>query len=476
MFMPLKKENLEKIHSLSLRVLDKVGIEIGSEKALKILKDAGARVALEKKRAYIPPPVVEKALKNVPSSFTIYGRQKGKKLQFKRGENILFGGSGVPSLIYDAKTGLRQNAKLKDFISIIKLFNGLPNVDLVTDSCTFTDIPAVDRDMVALFHMTVNTQKPFLLHITFTDEENFSRLITMTSFLKESVFAGKQFVIFRISPLISPLKLDEVQLNHLINTAAADIPLCPVSMPQAGMSSPASLAGTVVVMNAEILTLLVISQVVRPGVAFLYAPVPEITNFMTGNILLASPEVLLLNIAANQLAEYYNLPNWATACRTDSKILDIQAGYESSFGVLLMAICGATYVSAISGLLESAFSFSLEKAVIDDEIVGMTKRVLKGIATTPEHYAFELIASVGPGGNFLFEQHTVEYMRKEFFYPEVSELSSWSGWEKKGKSTALKKAREKAEKIIASHSISPLPDDVIKQIRDTFPNVVKDNG
>jgi trimethylamine--corrinoid protein Co-methyltransferase len=475
MFAPLKREDVEKIHYLSLKILNDVGVNVDSKEALAILKNGGARLDSEKKLVFIPADLVEDALREVPSSFTIYGRDDKRKLEFKRGSEILFGGSGVPSLIHDIEDGTRRDAKLKDFISITRLFDGLPNVNLVTDSCTFTDVAGKDRDITALFHLANNTIKPLLLHITFADEADFDHIIRLTDFLRGNVYSGKPFVIFRISPMISPLRLDKVHTNHLIKAARSDIPVCPVSAPQAGISAPVSLAGTLTLMNAEVLVLLVISYLANPNTAFLYGPFPEVTNFMTGDTLIASPEALLLNAAANQLAEFYGLPNWVTVSRTDSKILDIQAGYESSFGVLLISLCGPTYVSAVSGLLESALCLSLEKIVIDDEIVGMAKRIMKGIGTTPDHYAYELIASIGPGGNFLAEEHTVEFMRSDFFSPRVSELSNWNKWVGDGKPNARKKATERAKQIIASHSTPLLPKNISIKIKDLIPNITIDN-
>jgi trimethylamine--corrinoid protein Co-methyltransferase len=475
MYIPLKREDVEKIHTLSVKILNNVGIEVNSKEALSLLKNAGARISSEGKRVYIPSSLVQFALKRAPSSFTIYGREEGTGMEFKRGSEMLFGGSGVPSIISDPEDGTRHDAGLKDFISVTRLFDGLPNVDLVTDSCTFCDVAGRDRDVTALFHLANNTRKPLLLHITFANEEDFDHIIELTNILKTDVFSGNPFVIFRISPMISPLRLEKVHTNHLIKTARADIPVCPVSAPQAGMSAPASLAGTLALMNAEVLALLVITQCANPETAFLYGPFPEVTNFMTGDTLIASPEAILLNAAANQLAEFYNLPNWATVCRTDSKTLDIQTGYESGFGVLLISLCGPTYVSAVSGLLESALSLSLEKIVIDDEIVGMAKRIMKGIGTTPDHYAYELIASLGPGANFLAEEHTVEFMRRDFFSPKVSELSNWNNWIENGKPNAIKKAGERVKQIIASHSTPSLPENLLIQIKNLIPSITIDD-
>jgi trimethylamine--corrinoid protein Co-methyltransferase len=193
-------------------------------------------------------------------------------------------------------------------------------------------------------------------------------------------------------------------------------------------------------------------------------------------MLTGSPELPLLNAAATQLAEHYGLPNWATAGRTESKLLDIQAGYEYSFSVPWVALSGATYISAIGGFLESVCTLSFEKFVIDDEVVEMVKRIQRGIDTDDEHCALDLISSVGSGGNFLGEEHTVQHMRKDFFLPSVGEISNWDEWNKKERPTALERARAKAKDTIAAHSVPPLPDDVVRQIRDVFPDIVIDTA
>ncbi len=474
MFTPLRNEEVERIHRMTLHVLDSTGIEVKSEKALAILKQGGARVVLEKgrHRAHIPAAMVEKALRAVPKSYTIYGRKEDCEARFERGHPPLFGPSGVPFIIYDLETGIRREAGLSDFVSFIKLFDGLPNVDFITPPCTFTDIPEELRDISGFFHLVNNTQKPITMD--FSGEAGFKEVISLIELLKETVFEGKTLTSFGFCPVISPLRLDRIPTEQLIEAVRASIPVDPITMAQPGVSAPASLAGTLIIMNAEILALIVLAQATKPGAPFLYGTIPGMTNFMTGQMLTASPELPLLNAAATQLADYYGLPNWATAGRTESKLLDIQAGYEYSFAVPWVALSGATYISAIGGFLESVCTLSFEKFVIDDEVIGMVKRVLKGINTDDEHCALDLISSIGPSGNFLAEDHTINYMRSDFFSPAVAEISGWDEWNKRERPTALERARQKANDTIASHSTPPLPDSVIREIRDLFPDIVMD--
>ena len=476
MFTPLQHDAVEKIHAMTLHVLEHTGIEVKSENALAILKQGGARVVSHKNRhlVHIPPAMVEKALELIPKSYVIYGRQKGCEARFERGNPPLFGPSGVPFMIYDLESGVRREAGLSDFVALVRLLNGLPNVDFVTAPCTFTDLPEEIRDLSGFFHLVTNTQKPFSMD--FSGEAGFKEVISLVELLKETVFGSKMFTSFGFCPVISPLRFDKLPTDQLIETVRAGIPVGPITMAQPGVSAPASLAGTLIIMNAEILGLIVLAQAAKPGAPFLYGTIPGMTNFMTGQMLTASPELPLLNAGATQLAEYYGLPNWATAGRTESKLPDIQAGYEYSFSVPWVALSGATYISAIGGFLESVCTLSFEKFVIDDEVVGMVKRVLTGIDADDDHCAADLISSVGPGGTFLAEDHTIRHMRTDFFLPSVGEISNWDEWNKKERPTALEKARQKAKDTIASHSVPPLPDAVMQQIRDIFPDMVIDTA
>lgn len=472
MLTTLKGEEVEKIHAMSLEILDDVGIEVNDEKTLAILKERGGRVGPETNRVHIPPAMVENALKSAPKSFVLYGREEDRLLKFERGNLPLFGPSGYPFNVLDIETGEKREITLKDLTLFVKLLDGLPNVDFVSRLVTFTDTPKETQEISAFFHLVNNTRKP--VYIPFSAEVNFKEVMSMINFLKETVYKGRTFVAIGGCPIISPLRIDETCIHHLIEAARAGIPVCPKPMPQVGVSAPATLAGGLIIMNCEILALLVLSQVVKAGAPFIYGTIFGMTNFRTGEMLFASPEHPLLNIAATQLAEYYGLPNWASAGRTESKMLDIQSGYEHSFSVPLVALAGATFISSLCGLMSSGTAVSFEQLVIDDEIAGMTRRVLKGIEIDSEHCALDLVKSLGPGGNFLAEHHTIQHMRKDFFFPSVADISGWAEWERKGRPTALQRAKERAKKIIASHSTPPLPQDVCRQIRDAFPNVIMD--
>jgi len=183
------------------------------------------------------------------------------------------------------------------------------------------------------------------------------------------------------------------------------------------------------------------------------------------SFLCGAVELGVLNIAAAQLAHYYNIPFYAWAGLTESKIPDVQAGYEKATGALLVGLAGANYIHNAAGMLESTTTVAYEQYIIDNEIIGMVMRALKGIEVNEETLALEVIDKVGPGGNFLAEPHTVAHMRSEFFFPSLSDRSNREKWLAEGGKDARQRAKEIAINILATHKPLAIPGEVDKEIR-----------
>ena len=175
-------------------------------------------------------------------------------------------------------------------------------------------------------------------------------------------------------------------------------------------------------------------------------------------------EMGLLNAGSAQLAQYWHLPFYATGGMSDSKIPDIQSGYERALNLLPVALAGANYIHDAAGLLEFALTVGYEQYVIDNEIIGMVMRALKGIEVSEDTLALDIIDKVGPGGNFLAEEHTVSHMRSEFFFPKVSDRSKREKWFSEGGKDARERAKEMAKDILAKHKPLPIPLEVRERI------------
>jgi trimethylamine--corrinoid protein Co-methyltransferase len=237
----------------------------------------------------------------------------------------------------------------------------------------------------------------------------------------------------------------------------------------AGSTSPITMAGTLAQIHAEQLAGITICQLTNPGAPLLYGGIPGMANLRTMGYLGGAVECGMMNAAIHQLAHYIKVPNYNSSGLTDSKISDAQAGWEKAMTTLLAAMGGSNYIHHAAGMLESMIAVAYEQYVIDDEIIGMSCRVLKGIDVDPEHLALEVIASVGPGGNFMTSPHTLEHMRDEYFNGNgVADRKSRQKWEKEGSSDARDRARKKAKEILATHQPEMIPPEIDAQIRKRF--------
>jgi trimethylamine--corrinoid protein Co-methyltransferase len=180
-------------------------------------------------------------------------------------------------------------------------------------------------------------------------------------------------------------------------------------------------------------------------------------------------EAGLMNAAAVQLANHINVPIYSDAGVTESKLPDIQAGYEKAANIIQVALAGGNYIHHAAGMLEFMTTVAYEQYVLDNDIIGMAMRALQGIDVNEETLALDIIERVGPGGNFLAQKHTVKYGRSsEFFIPEVADRNQRDKWEEKGGLDARERARQRAREILAKPQPNLIPEDVDKAIRERF--------
>jgi trimethylamine--corrinoid protein Co-methyltransferase len=284
----------------------------------------------------------------------------------------------------------------------------------------------------------------------------------------EDKLREKPFVSVITNP-VSPLTTEAGTLEILDFCANRGIPVTCAPAPIAGATSPATLAGTLSQLHAEALAGVALVQVLAPGARVLYGSVPTIMDLRRMDFTMGSVEMALMNASAVQLAKLYNLPVYASAGVTDAKRPDIQAGFEKTASCLTVALTGADYIHLAAGMLDSANSISYEQYVIDNEILGMINRILSGIKVDDDTMAFDVIESVGPGGNFVTEDHTVDHMMDEFFYPDLSVRSSFDIWEDTGRPDMLSRANAKVQTIFEEGSDGLLDLDTVAEIKAAFP-------
>ncbi|MFQ6066707.1 MAG: trimethylamine methyltransferase family protein [bacterium] len=466
----LAQKDVERIHDASLKTLEKTGIEVNSRTALQIFKEKGARVNPSKRRVKIPRSMVEDAIDKAPSRVVLCGREEKYDLILEN-KRVYMGTGGTALNVLDLETGEKRASTLEDVKKIAHLVDALENIHFYVLSVYPNDLPREKVDVNRFYAGLSNTTKhimggPYTL-------PGALNVIKMA----EEIAGGKEIlrkrpIISFIILMISPLKIDDTYGEMLIETAKRKIPLAIPTEPQCGTTAPATLAGNLVLFGAETLAGVTLAQLVNPGTPVLCGYVGTIADMRTMGYTSGAVEMGILNAAAAQLAQYWQLPFYATGGTSDSKIPDVQSGYERVLNLLPVALAGANFIHDAAGLIEFALTASYEQYVIDNEIIGMVERALRGIEVNEETLALEVIDRVGPGGNFLAKPHTVAHMRSEFFFPKVSDRSRREQWLEEGGKDARQRAREIAINILATHKPLAIPSDIEAEIRSDAKGII----
>jgi trimethylamine--corrinoid protein Co-methyltransferase len=468
----LSKDEIEEIHARSLRILERVGILVEHEEALKLLKDIGAEVDFNKRIAKIPEHLVNEALKRTPHIVRIYYRD-GKKYIELGGWNTYFSGVPGPYLYIDWKTGEIRNLLSRDLADWAKIIDALSNIHMASYLVP-ADVPEIITDRWEVYVLVKNTSKPITASAyTLDGVPDVAKL--MAAIIGEENVSKKPFLLHPICNA-SPLKWDKRITQIIMDCARYKIPVRLTPMPSAGGTSPVTLAGTLLQANTEVLSGIVISQFTKPGAPIVYAGSPIILEQRSAIPCPGYIEVALMAAAFSQLAKFYRLPyGYSTLMTSDAKIPDQQAALESAFHALVATLSGVNIVLGAGGLLY-ALGVSPVKLVIDDDIAGSALRFAKGIHIDVETLADWLIEEVGPGGHFLKYKHTREWARKEYYIPKLLDKFSVHAWKEKGSKMLGVVAKEYVEKILREHVVEPLPPDIEKELDKTMLEIAKKYG
>jgi len=456
----LSESEIEAIHDASLRVLEKTGIKVLSKPALDILKKAGAKVDYETNHATLHRNLVEEALKMAPKTIKYGARNPRYDFVLNRQESH-FCATGGPPFMVDWETGKRRYSTSEDIAQCARIADYLDHVDLIWPLGAGNDVPAPVRYIVDMYTSLRNSEKHFEGDSTTGKEAQYQIEIAA------AIVGGREEL--RERPIFShvictlpPLCYEKGMTEASIELGRAGIPVAIMPMPTAGGTGPATLAGTMVVNNAEFLGGLVIQEFASPGAPVVYAAAVGTIDFKTGANM-PSPESTLMHLGLNQVARYYDLPSEiGVTGGTTSKVLDTQAGYERA-RTILTNLSTTPDIALGMGGLEGARMTSAEALVIDNEIIDYALRFVEGFEVNDDTLAVDIIDKVGPGGIYLGEKHTVQHFRERWM-SRLSDISSYETWEKQGSRSIDEVAREKVREILATHKVTPLPEDVEKEI------------
>lgn len=445
-YQALTQADIELIHENSLRILEEVGVVMQYAPALEVFRKHGAKVDGE--TVYIPRALVEKSIDSAPSEFTLYARDPKRNVVFNT-EDTHYTGPGGSSFAQDLDEGRRLSTR-EDFIKLVKLFQSLDLIEMHHVPCDMNDVDPAVRNREVAYLMMKYSNKPFM-GFMFSYEEA-KTIIAMAAVPFGGLEAVRNKPVTILDPCsVTPLAYDDKGLSALMAFAEYGQMQLINSLCMAGTTAPVTLAGNVSVQNAEILAGIVLAQCINPGTPVVYSASSSISDMKTGNLVVGTPETALISIVNGQLAKFYGLPCRISGAITDSKGIDIQAGYESMMNLMTAEMAGGNFILHSGGILAGYDTVSFEKAIIDHELCGMVWRISRGMEVNEKTLAFDVIKEVGPQGQFLSQKHTIKNFRKEFYTPQISDRSAYSEKEDAGALSMEQKANMRWKELLENY-------------------------
>jgi trimethylamine---corrinoid protein Co-methyltransferase len=437
-----------RVHEATLRVLEETGIEVRYAPAAELFARAGARV--DGTRVRIPAELVEAALASAPRSWTIKPRGgETKPLVLDAAHSYCGTGSDV-LYICDPDTRRRRRVRRADVEGMAALCEKLPNIDFVMSMGLPVDAPQAIDDVVQVDAMLRGTRKPLI--VAPRDGHILPKMKDMAALAGES----GSFGIYAMP--VPPLLFDEDGASKVIACAELEIPVIWAPAPNAGTTAPASVAAVIVVANAEVLAGLVLSQAVRPGAPFVWGVGVGAMNMRTMNEVYSSADVFRGHQAQTDLARWYDLPSFAYAAHTDSKLLDEQWSAEAALTAILGELSRATLLHDV-GYLECGLQASYESIVLGDHLLGWAKAFMAPLPVDEEALALDEIAEVGPGGNHLARPYTRRHFR-QIWQSDLFDTTRHDAWEAAGSLTLLDRLKARVAELRSEPRAFELPDGV----------------
>ena len=459
-FSFLSQDQKETIFHAMLKVLQDTGAHVHHEGAREIFKKHGCKV--DGLNVCIPPQVVRKALQSLPLMTTIYDWEGNERIYAE--ENRSYFGPG-PTLVYfrDPETLERRKCLRKDATTVARVCDSLSNIEFVEGLITISDVTRGTDDVIEFADMIQNTTTPIMAWAYQRGGAKDLHRIGCIMAGSEEAFKKKPNYILYSEP-ISPLVSDFHAIDKLVYCAEQGIPQDYSPCAIGGATVPATHAGQIVVALSESMVGVVLSQLINPGTCIILGGVQSILDMRRAIYSYGAPELNVLCGGLTEMARYCGLPMFGTSGCTDTKTMEIQSGIEAALQIHTSMLTGANFVHD-NGYTESGKTGDIFQTVMDDEIISMARIIEQGIEVSDETLALDQIHNVGPGGHYLYEDHTMKWFRKHW-RPSLMDRQSYEDWAKADEETMKDRVVKKTRDIIENYEgpISKVPNEVRKDI------------
>lgn len=464
----LTEDQLESIHSTSIRILEELGIEVMSGRALAVFKAAGAEVDATTGTVRLDRGLVEQALATAPASFDLVPRAAEKRLVMG-GNHISFGLVAGPPNVHDCERG-RRAGNYEDYCNFIRLAQYFNAIHLIGNQvCAPVELPATSRHLDTYRANLIYSDRVF--HCTAIGAGRALdgiRMMAIARGLTLAQIADSPGVITIIS-VNSPRRFDESMAEGLMTMAEHGQAVVITPFTLMGAMAPVSLAAALAQQNAEALFGVVLAQLIRPGTPVMYGAFTSNVDMRSGAPAFGTPENAKANIASGQLARRYNLP-YRTSNASASNVADAQGAYETQMSLWGAILGHGNLVYHAAGWQEGGLTASYEKLVLDVEMLQLMIEFLKPIVVDEQELGFDAIKGVPTGGHFFGEPHTMERYEHAFYRPLVSNWQNYENWQIGGGKDATQRATDIWKRALVEYEEPPM-DPAIREALDHYVDV-----
>ncbi|MFX1497210.1 MAG: trimethylamine methyltransferase family protein [Promethearchaeota archaeon] len=449
-----------KIFEEAKDILENQGIFLENEEAKKMFKAHG--IPEKDSRYFIPSDLVEKCLKSVPPEIKLYDRE-GRDFLLLSNDNVHFDPGSAAIFLLDENTGEIREAVSNDFIRFSKIVEQLQFIDAQSTAIIYQDVPKEAQDWHRLYLALSNCYKPVITGTFRKESFKIMREILLACRTSEQDLAKKPLAIFDACPS-PPLKWSDLTTQSLVDAAKSMIPSEFVSMPLAGANAPITLIGSITQHCAECLAGVVIVQLIRKGAPLIWGGSPAILDMRRGTTPMGAIETMMINIGDIEIGKFLNLPTHAYMTLSDSKLPDAQAGFEAGIGGILAGLSGVNMVSG-PGMIDFESMQSIEKLIIDNEIIGMIRRFLKGIEDYGSPFAADILKTYENKQELLSHPLTLKLFKKELFIPSsIIDRTTRDTWKELGSKSIRKRAKEYAKVLENKEPMRPIAEDLVNEL------------
>ena len=442
----LSGSQVEQIDAASIDILENVGVIFRDDIALADWRRAGAKVVGD--RVYLDRGLVRELITTIPEKFTYHARDPEKNIPFGGNRAMFVPMTGAPYL--RDLDDVRRNPMLADLAMFHKLSHMLPAMHSSAHHIVEPYDHAISQRHLRITYSSMKYSDKTFMGMT-TSPKNAEDVIDMSRILFGADFLEDHAVVTGNCNGNSPLVWDETMLGAMRAFCRANQPVLCSPFVLGGANTPASVAASVAQLNAEALSALAYTQVVRKGCPAIYGHYLSTVSMKSGAPMAGTPEISLMNFMIGQMARHYGVPWRSSASLGGAKTFDAQAGYESATTLSSVMHAGANYIWHAAGWNEAGMHCSVAKFIVDAEQCAMAHRMAGGVNFDDFEEALATVPDIGPGGHYLGHQHTQENFQSAFFMPEMFDNNAVEQWVAEGSVEITARALAKAKKLLSEY-------------------------